>query len=176
MSILDVGIEQGFRLPESPEQLVLDNPELSDFLNNLDRPIGLIKPECATEYAISAEITDRQREVLRSIGHVAALKSAEQNHLYGINLTSGFTEFDDRRFSRIGHSLDDFGHHGVDNLIIVEDRFVFAHGHVFRRMFRPDGILQVEGNIAPITTIGLDSFNVLHHRWQYRQQLNSNLR
>ncbi len=171
MSLVDLELANGFEVPESPERLIANNAGLAAFLNDLNRPIGQLAPDQVAQCVLAAEITDSQRELIKCIGSVASLTASQQSRQYGIRLKHGFTEFGDRLFSRIGPRTDLAGHHHVDNLIIADGQFAIGHAHIFRNIIRPEGVEQVEKSIKPLTSLGIDGFNVLHRQWNTYQQI-----
>lgn len=168
MSLMDLGIEVPFNLPESPTQLANDHPDLADFLNNLQRPIGQISPGEAPNYTVEAEVSEEQLQAFDGIASISRLHRSHQEHELGVFVSSGFTEFGDRSVSLLSTKRNQHGFHQASNLILTEGRFLFGHTHTFKYLSR---LVLVEHAVKPMKSYDLDSFNVMHHRAKAAREL-----
>jgi hypothetical protein len=163
MSLVDLGIEAPFSLPARPLDVVQTEPALADFIGNLHRPIGQITPELAGQCVVSASIHDEQRVALASIAEVSRKQRTQQERELGIQITTHNTDFGDRVFSLLS-PRNCSGFHRADNLIVVEEQFLFGHTHVFKYLRTHTDIARVEHDVKPLQVQGLDRFNLIQHR------------
>ena len=165
MSLAELGFEHALILPESTDVLIENNPELGAFLNDLDRPIGIIKPDQAARFVVAAELTPAHYDVMESLAIAACMPSGRIFKDSRAVLKTDFTEFGDRVFSIVkNYRVESPRSHRVKALISVMGSFLVGHSHVdvdiLHRSDNPNSIQRVE----PLNQLELDEFSAIDHR------------
>ncbi len=160
MSLLEVRDKEVLHLPVSTDAIVADNLELGIFLNELNRPIGLIPAEHASRFVLAASLDDSHARLMTGLTAASALPyELQRRHLRGI-IQWDTTEFGDRCFSFIHKSPDsEIKHRYVQSLLFVEGKFLFGHTHVIINKNNSTK----EFGIRPLREKDIDDLNALGH-------------
>lgn len=95
MSLLLQKSQKRLTLPENAEIMVAQSPELSMFLQDLERPIGIIKIGEEASHAVASEYSEQLRAIVTNLGRIAAQGNGLPVRHNENLVTSGNTEYGD---------------------------------------------------------------------------------